>query len=45
EKVRIKLTEGDSAIYGLTVANPKDFALSHVFSLGEIGVGIDLKSV
>ena len=45
DKVQIKLTDGSGTISGLTVANPKGFAFSHVFSLGEIGVGIDLKSL
>lgn len=45
DKVRIKLTEGDGVIYGLTVANPRGFALSHAISLGEAGLGIDLKSL
>lgn len=45
EKVRIKLTEGDGAVYGLTVANPGGFAMPHAVSLGETGLGIDLKSI
>ena len=45
DKVHIKLADGSGTINGLTVANPKGFALSHVFSLDEIGVGIDLKSL
>lgn len=45
EKVSIKLTEGEGAIYGLTVANPRGFALSHAVSLGEISLGIDLNSL
>jgi len=45
EKVQIKLTEGDGAIHGLTVANPDDFSQKQAFSLGEIGLGIDLQSL
>lgn len=45
EKVQIKLAEGDGAIYGLTVANPKGFIQEQAFSLGEIGLGIDLQSL
>jgi len=45
EKVSIKLTEGEGAVYGLTVANPRGFALSHAVSLGEISLGIDLNSL
>ena len=45
DKVRIKITEGDGAIYGLTVANTKGFDLAHAISLGETGLGIDLKSI
>ncbi|MDZ7805292.1 MAG: hypothetical protein U5K34_15040 [Thiohalophilus sp.] len=45
DRVRIKLGEGDGAIFGLTVANPKGFELRHAISLGETGIGIDLKSI
>lgn len=45
EKVQIKLTEGNGSISGLTVANPKGFSQAQVFSLGEIGLGIDLQSL
>ena len=45
DKVKIKLTEGDSAIQGLTVANPGGFTQKQAFSLGEIGLGIDLESL
>lgn len=45
DKVQIKLTEGDGAIYGLTVANPKGFSQEQAFSLDEVGLGIDLESL
>jgi len=45
DKVQIKLAEGDGAIYGLTVANPRGFSQEQAFSLGEIGLGIDLESL
>jgi hypothetical protein len=45
DKVQIKLTEGDGAIHGLTVGNPGGFTQKHAFSLGEIGLGIDLQSL
>jgi hypothetical protein len=45
DKVKIKLTEGDGAIYGLTVANPGGFTQKQAFSLGEVGLGIDLQSL
>ena len=45
DKVQIKLTEGDGKIYGLTVANPGGFSQQPAFSLGEIGLGIDLDSL
>jgi hypothetical protein len=45
EKVRIKLTEGEGAIYGLTIANPGGFALPRAVSLGEISLGINLNSL
>lgn len=49
DKVRVKLTDGvktsTGSIKGLTVASPKGFAAPHVFSLGEITLGIDLKSL
>lgn len=45
DKVKIKLTEGDGAIHGLTVANPGGFTEKLAFSLGEVGLGIDLESL
>lgn len=45
DRVRIKLTEGDGAVYGLAVANPKGFELRHAITLGETGLGIELKSI
>lgn len=45
DKVRIKITEGDGAIHGLTVANTGGFTEKHAFSLGEVGLGIDLQSL
>jgi uncharacterized protein involved in outer membrane biogenesis len=45
DKVKISLKRGSGAIYGLTVANPRGFGTPHAFSLGEIGVGIDLRSL
>lgn len=45
DSVRIKLGEGDGTIFGLTVANPKGFELRHAISLGETGLGIELKSI
>lgn len=41
--VAIKLKEGAATIQGLTVANPDGFSLPHAFSLGEIGVDINLE--
>jgi len=38
-------TMGTGAIKGLTVANPKGFALSHAISLGEVSTKVDLKSL
>ena len=43
--VRISLKDGSGSIQGLTVGNPKGFDLPHAFSLGEIGVDINLKSL
>jgi uncharacterized protein involved in outer membrane biogenesis len=45
DKVRISLKQGSGAIYGFTVGNPKGFDTPHAFSLGEIGVKIDLRSL
>lgn len=44
ENVCIKLREGDGAVHGLTVANPADFDSPYAISLGETGLGIDIKS-
>ncbi|MBN2104651.1 AsmA family protein [bacterium] len=43
--VHISLKEGAAGIEGLTVANPAGFNAKHAFSLGEIGVDIDLHSL
>lgn len=43
--VNIDLKDGAGAISGLTIANPKGFAMPHAFSLGEIRVAIDLQSL
>jgi hypothetical protein len=45
DKVHIDLSGGAGAIYGLTVANPKGFASPKAFSLGEVGMRINLKSL
>ena len=45
EGVQISLKEGSCSIENLTVGNPEGFELPHAFSLGEIGVDIDLKSL
>ncbi|MCK5395748.1 MAG: hypothetical protein KAJ32_07135 [Gammaproteobacteria bacterium] len=45
DSVKIDLTNGAGGINGLTVANPKDFAMPYAFSLGEIRTAIDLKSL
>jgi hypothetical protein len=45
DKVRIKLRDGDGAIFGLTVGNTKEFELPNAISLGEAGLGFDLKSL
>jgi uncharacterized protein involved in outer membrane biogenesis len=43
--VDISLREGRGSISGLTVANPEGFEASNAFSLADITVDIDLKSV
>lgn len=43
--VKIDLSNGAGAISGLTIANPKGFALPYAFSLGEIRTAIDLQSL
>ena len=43
EEVEIWLTEGTARINGLTVANPDGFSLPQAFSLGEVGVAINLE--
>jgi hypothetical protein len=44
-RVKISLKEGSGSIYGLTVANPRGFETRHAFSLGEIGLKIDIQSL
>ena len=45
DSVKIDLANGAGGIKGLTVANPKGFAMPYAFSLGEIRTGIDLQSL
>ncbi len=45
ETVNIELQSGSGAILDLTVANPAGFATPQVFSLGEVAMQIDLKSL
>ena len=45
DSVKIDLSNGAGGISGLTIANPKGFALPYAFSLGEIRTGIDLQSL
>ena len=45
DKVNIHLTKGTGSVSGLAVANPPGFAQPNIFSLGEINVGIDIKSL
>ena len=45
ESVKIRLREGSGAIRGLTLANPEGFKGPYAFSLGESGVGIDIRSL
>ncbi len=43
--VSLRLTEGEGAIKGLTVANPKGFSSSPVFALGLVSMKIEPRSV
>ena len=45
DSVKIDLSNGAVSISGLTIANPKGFAMPYAFSLGEIRSGIDLQSL
>ena len=45
EQVEIKLTEGAGAIKGLTLANPAGYQSKHAFSLGHIGLDINIESL
>jgi hypothetical protein len=45
ESVRIRLRQGRASIHGLTVGNPAGFKAAEAFSLGEIGIGISVRSV
>jgi len=44
-KVKISLQDGEATIKGLRVANPKGFSKPEVFTLGEIIVRIDAKTI
>lgn len=43
--VKLALTSGEGSIKGLQVANPAGFSHKNIFTLGEIGVAIDPKTV
>ncbi len=43
--VKIALQDGKAKLSGLSIANPQGFSNADAFSLGEIAVGVDLKSV
>lgn len=43
--VKLSLTDGKGAIQGLEVGNPPGFSRKNIFSLGEISVAIDPKTV
>lgn len=45
DSVRIDLSEGAGAIKGLTIANPQGFAMPYAFSLGEVGLRLDIQSL
>ena len=45
DNVDIKLLKGSAGIYKLTVGNPPGFEKEHIFSLGEVSMAIDLKSM
>jgi len=43
--VKIKLSRGEGAIFGLTVANPSGFSSPYVITLDNISVRIEVKSI
>jgi hypothetical protein len=43
--VDIQLTNGAGSILGLSVDNPKEYAYSHAFTLGEITLDINVESI
>jgi hypothetical protein len=45
DRVKIDLKRSSGAITGLTVANPEDFKNPNAFSLGEISIKIDIRSM
>ena len=45
DSVRIELAAGKGTIRGLTIANPAGFSTAHAFTLGEITLDIDPRSV
>ena len=45
ESVKIRLTSGEGAIAGVTVANPRGFTTPHAFSLGKISTRIDTGTI
>ncbi|WP_439134926.1 hypothetical protein [Pseudomaricurvus sp.] len=45
ESSKITLKEGRGALHNLTIANPPGFSNDNAFSLGDISLGIDLKSL
>lgn len=45
DSVNIKLEKGSAAINGLVIGNPAGFSFPSAFSLGEIGVDLDLDKI
>lgn len=45
ESSKVTLKEGRGELHNLTIANPPGFSLDNAFSLGEIALDIDLKSL
>lgn len=45
DKVDLKVTKGFGGIYGISIANPDEYTQPKAFYLGEVSLGIDVKSL
>lgn len=45
KSLNLKLTSGQGSVKGITIKNPRQYKSKYLFSLDEIGIGIDISSL